>query len=256
MPRISLPGHITGEPELEDFDVDFDDVASTYEIIQRTETPGLDSLRGTFGAIGTIIRAKRRARALSAASQARAELTAHAHEDSGNSEGVARSRGRSGSSGTSGHFRPSWLPHGAWHTPRGSRFQAMEIPDDAPPVPPLPDLEKGEVEMRENGAPAGRNRSNISSLVEFPAVWFRSRSSSPAAQRTSAVQIDSIRERPSKQSLASQKRLSVVESERPSDIEKLGSPGASGSSRDDEDGEDSDDEGSFKSLNEKDVTEY
>ena len=111
-------------------------------------------------------------------------------------------------------------------------------------------------DTRENGAPAGRNRSNISSLVEFPAVWFRSRSSSSAAQRTSAVQIDSIRERPSKQSLASQKRLSVVESERPSDIEKLGSPGASGSSRDDEDGEDSDDEGSFKSLNEKDVTEY
>lgn len=117
-PQVSLPGHITGEDSLEDFDLDFDDLASTQEIVQRTEAPGMDSLRGTFGAIGTIIRAKRRARALSAASHARAELSGHVvHGQSSNSrsEEGARSMARSGS-GTSGH-RPSWLPHGAWNTP-------------------------------------------------------------------------------------------------------------------------------------------
>ncbi|KAI0095054.1 magnesium transporter NIPA-domain-containing protein [Irpex rosettiformis] len=258
VPRVYLPGHITGDDDLEDFDIDFDDLASTQEIVQRTEVPGLDSLRGTFGAIGTIIRAKRRARALSAASHARTELTDNTVGRSSNarSEDAVRSRARSGSV-MSGHFRPSWLPHGAWHTPRGSRFQAMEIPDDAPPVPPLPDLEKGEVEMRENGNVIRRSRSNVGSFVEFPSVWFRSRTPSPAVQRTSTtVQLDLLKEKPSKQSLASQRQLSAVGIEK-SPSENLGPYGASvSSSKDGEDGEDSDDEGSFKSLNEKDVTEY
>ncbi|KAI0814787.1 magnesium transporter NIPA-domain-containing protein [Irpex lacteus] len=255
-PQVSLPGHITGEDDLEDFDLDFDDLASTQEIVQRTEAPGMDSLRGTFGAIGTIIRAKRRARALSAASHARAELSGHVvHGQSSNSrsEEGARSMARSGS-GTSGH-RPSWLPHGAWNTPRGSRFQAMEIPDDAPPVPPLPDLEKGHVEMRENGNgnATRQSRSNVSSFVELPSVFFRSRTPSPAAPRTSMTQLESLKEKPSQQTLASQKPLSVIESEKSPTV---GEPGSSGSSGEANDEGNSDDEGSFKSLNEKDITEY
>ncbi|EMD42335.1 hypothetical protein CERSUDRAFT_110848 [Gelatoporia subvermispora B] len=46
-----------------------------HHIIAKTEEPGLDSLRGTFGAIGTIIRARRRAQAASSASIARSRLS-------------------------------------------------------------------------------------------------------------------------------------------------------------------------------------
>jgi len=40
-------------------------------IMEKTEEPGMDSLRGTFGAVGTIIRARRRATALTAAKNKR-----------------------------------------------------------------------------------------------------------------------------------------------------------------------------------------
>lgn len=124
-PRLHLSHHISNE-EVDDLDWSFDDVQSTREIVEKTEEPGIDALRGTFGAIGTIIRAKRRMRALSAASHASQSSTGH-HVDE-----HARSVG-------SVNVRPSWLV-GPWSTPKGSRFQPMHDEHD---------LEKGTSEMVE-----------------------------------------------------------------------------------------------------------
>lgn len=55
-------------------------------IVERTEEPGLDSLRGTFGAFGTMIRARRRATALSEARQRAASVV-------GRGSGVSGGRG-------------------------------------------------------------------------------------------------------------------------------------------------------------------
>lgn len=139
VPQVHLPPHITGEDDLEELEMQFDDVSSTHEIVQKSEEPGIDSLRGTFGAIGTIIRAKRRARALSAASHAHSEASHNR-----NSEEL-RSRGSSNMHGV----RPSWL-NGPWSTPKSSRFQAMELPDDDHNH----DVEKGRFHMFEKqGSP-------------------------------------------------------------------------------------------------------
>ena len=45
--------------------VDPDSEEETRAVVEKTEDPGIDSLRGTFGTIGTIIRARRRASVLS-----------------------------------------------------------------------------------------------------------------------------------------------------------------------------------------------
>ncbi len=106
-------------------DTESDPEEETRRIVEKTEEPGLDSLRGTFGAIGTIIRAKRRAIALSAASAARnsrSSLSQH-------SQGAARSPR------TSTSTRPGWGT-GHWTTPKGSRF--LPVKEDQ-------DVEKGEV---------------------------------------------------------------------------------------------------------------
>jgi magnesium transporter len=244
IPRVTLPDHITGEEDLEDFDLDFDDVASTKEIVQRTEEPGLDSLRGTFGAIGTIIRAKRRARALSAASHVRAEPSTQNHSQHSRLEGGFR--GRSGSGG-SGYVRPSWLPHGAWNTPRGSRFQPMEMPDDIPDVPPLPDLEKGIIEMRENDTTNKTHELGSGNIL--PPVFGRSRS--PSLTRSTLDpqdQSNEVKRKKSGQSVVSEKPLSIVESRVSS--RQFSRPDPSVRSR----GHDTDDD-SFKSIKEKDVTD-
>lgn len=173
MPQVSLAGHITGEDDPDELGLDFDldDVSSTHEIVQKTEEPGLDSLRGTFGAIGTIIRAKRRARAFSAASHARSELSQHTNQDhSAGSGEMLRTRSGSGG-GLHPNMRPSWLPHGPWSTPKGSRFQAMEIPGD--------DIEKGKVEMIEKNGSSDK-------VVVTPGSFglpglFASRSPSPTS---------------------------------------------------------------------------
>lgn len=67
------------------------------------------------------------------------------------------------------------------------------------------------------------------------------------------TQLESLKEKSSQQTLASQKPLSVIESEKSPTV---GEPGSSGSSGGANDEGNSDDEGSFKSLNEKDITEY
>ncbi|CDO73441.1 hypothetical protein BN946_scf185013.g76 [Trametes cinnabarina] len=56
-------------------DVELDPLEEKRAIIAKTEEPGIDSLRMTGGAIGTLIRARRRATALSAASATRSQLS-------------------------------------------------------------------------------------------------------------------------------------------------------------------------------------
>ena len=62
-----------------DVESDVDFLEEKRAIVARTEEPGLDSLRMTGGAIGTIIRARRRATALSVASASRSHLSASAN---------------------------------------------------------------------------------------------------------------------------------------------------------------------------------
>ncbi|OBZ66028.1 putative magnesium transporter NIPA3 [Grifola frondosa] len=67
-----------------DIDSEIDFAEEKRAIVAKTEEPGIDSLRGTFGAIGTIIRARRRATALSAASATRSRFSnassIHSHD--------------------------------------------------------------------------------------------------------------------------------------------------------------------------------
>ncbi|KAH9949417.1 magnesium transporter NIPA-domain-containing protein [Amylocystis lapponica] len=58
-----------------DFPLGVDD--EKHAIVARSEEPGIDALRGTFGAIGTIIRARRCASVLSAAEAARSSASLH-----------------------------------------------------------------------------------------------------------------------------------------------------------------------------------
>ncbi|RPD56954.1 DUF803-domain-containing protein [Lentinus tigrinus ALCF2SS1-7] len=79
-------------------------------IVIKTEEPGIDSLRMTGGAIGTIIRARRRATALSAASETRSRLSA---STGAGANGSMRShdlvRNTTRRSSLSPHPRPSWF---------------------------------------------------------------------------------------------------------------------------------------------------
>lgn len=122
-PQLHLRHHVHSDGNPDDFDWSFDsDVQSTREIVEKSEEPGIDALRGTFGAIGTIIRAKRRIRALSAASHATRSTMSQGTDDR-----------------ASTNVRPSWLS-GHWVTPKSSRFQPMHDASDA---------EKGHVEIIE-----------------------------------------------------------------------------------------------------------
>jgi len=72
-----LDAAVEGPAELPDEDADVDselDELETKRIIAKTEEPGIDALRGTLGLIGTIIRARRRASALSARSRSRSNV--------------------------------------------------------------------------------------------------------------------------------------------------------------------------------------
>jgi len=73
---IPMQQHELPEPSMETspFDNSEEDNYSDDDeraIMEKTEEPGMDSLRGTFGAVGTIIRARRRATALTAAKNKR-----------------------------------------------------------------------------------------------------------------------------------------------------------------------------------------
>lgn len=112
-------------------DLSFDDVDSTREIVEKSEEPGIDALRGTFGALGTLVRAKRRARVLSAASSQRS-LSEDGH---GHNASPSSATGR----GSSSAARPSWLA-GHLNSAKGSLFRPMHD---------ILDAEKGQAEMIE-----------------------------------------------------------------------------------------------------------
>lgn len=169
VPQVHLPPHITGEEDPEELDIHFDDISSTHEIVQKTEEPGIDSLRGTFGAIGTIIRAKRRARALSAASHAQSELSQRTSEEL---------RSRCSTNYNSG--RPSWL-NGPWSTPKGSRFQPMELPETEAEH----DVEKGQMQVFERRTTLSPLGDNQRSARPSPSAQPRTPSPSPPAPVTS-----------------------------------------------------------------------
>ncbi|TFK88647.1 DUF803-domain-containing protein [Polyporus arcularius HHB13444] len=78
-----------------------------WAIVMKTEEPGIDSLRMTGGAIGTIIRARRRATALSAASETRSRLSSTGANGSIHSHDMVRSATRRSS--LSPNPRPSWF---------------------------------------------------------------------------------------------------------------------------------------------------
>ncbi|KAK7686543.1 hypothetical protein QCA50_010143 [Cerrena zonata] len=126
-------------------DEPLDELEETRHIVERTEEPGMDSLRGVAGAIGTIIRARRRARELSAMSAARSRTSsegASIHDDS-----ALRSVGSRGSTGSG---RPTHWFQGLWSN-RPSQFRSMddlESEKQAHPANSI-DVEKGNVEKVE-----------------------------------------------------------------------------------------------------------
>lgn len=97
----------------EESDLDQDFANEKRAIVARTEEPGIDSLRMTGGAIGTIIRARRRATALSAASATRSRTsqlssvaeTGSMHSAHASARASPRGDSRSPAPGT----RPSWF---------------------------------------------------------------------------------------------------------------------------------------------------
>ncbi|KAJ3552495.1 hypothetical protein NM688_g4124 [Phlebia brevispora] len=114
----------------EDGTSELDPDEKAREIVEKTEEPGLDSLRGTFGTIGTIVRARRRARALSAASantnrRSRSSFSQHSQ----NQEGLRRV--------STASSRPGWLT-GRWSSHQGSKFEPVKEDQDG-------DVEKGVV---------------------------------------------------------------------------------------------------------------
>ncbi|KAL7285073.1 hypothetical protein ACG7TL_000165 [Trametes sanguinea] len=91
-------------------DVELDFLDEKRAIVAKTEEPGIDSLRMTGGAIGTFIRARRRATALSAASATRSRhsQTSMGSIHSGQTRLRSSTRGSSLSPERAG-TRPSWF---------------------------------------------------------------------------------------------------------------------------------------------------
>lgn len=98
----------------EDFDVD-----EHRAIVEKTEEPGLDSLRGFAGAFGTIIRTRRRTREFSAISALRS------NEPSEVGDPPSQDILRSVSSRSSSSMRHTNWFRGVWSSPRESQFQIM-----------------------------------------------------------------------------------------------------------------------------------
>jgi hypothetical protein len=59
-------------------------------IVEKSEEPGMDSLRGTFGAVGTLVRARRRATALSEVKRKPSNITGRGSEVSTSTRGEPR----------------------------------------------------------------------------------------------------------------------------------------------------------------------
>lgn len=122
-----------------------DELTETRHIVEKTEEPGLDSLRGVAGAIGTIIRARRRARELSAMSATRSRTSSEAGNT--HDEHALRSVGSRGSAGSA---RQSHWFQGLWSN-RPSQFRNMtDAESEKEPHPSdSVDVEKGNAEKVE-----------------------------------------------------------------------------------------------------------
>lgn len=122
IPPLSLSPSTT-RAMTHDIDLEADQDRETIEfdenraIVEKTEEPGLDSLRGFAGAIGTIIRIRRRAREFSHASQTRSRTS---ENGSIPSQEMLRSVSTNGSPG-----RPTGWLRGMWSSPRGSRLRSL-----------------------------------------------------------------------------------------------------------------------------------
>ena len=104
-PNGDTQGDLEAAPP-SDGESDYDFIEDKRAIIARSEEPGIDSLRMTGGAIGTIIRARRRATALSVASASRSRLSASLN---GSAHSHDMSRG-----GTARRDSLSPVPHRSW----------------------------------------------------------------------------------------------------------------------------------------------
>ncbi|KAI0654476.1 DUF803-domain-containing protein [Cubamyces menziesii] len=147
---------------------DLDPLEEKRAIVAKTEEPGIDSLRMTGGAIGTFIRARRRATALSAASATRCRLS-QPSVGSVNS-GQMRPRGSTRGSSVSPTLgtRPSWFK-----AITARRTVDSEANHGAPPYPQAHDLaeisEKGPVTISTtevSGLPTTITESPLTSIAD------------------------------------------------------------------------------------------
>lgn len=145
-----------------DVDSEVDLEEEKRAIVIKTEEPGIDSLRMTGGAIGTIIRARRRATALSAASETRSHLSAstgangsiHSHE-------MARNTTRRSS--LSPNPRPSWFKALTGRRAEQSRSPARTATSNLPEVSEKPQLLESKEEV--SGLPPTMTESPISASL-------------------------------------------------------------------------------------------
>lgn len=111
---IQVEGSL-GITELTDHDDD-----DQHAIVEKTEEPGLDSLRGVAGALGTLIRARRRIRELSTMSTGR-------NDDEGYIPAHMRDAGSQDNQIFAGSST-GWLNR-IWSTPRGTHLRAVSSHD-------------------------------------------------------------------------------------------------------------------------------
>jgi len=146
-------------------DPEFDEETEKRAIVEKVEEPGLDSLRGFSGAVGSIIRLKRRARELSHASQTRSRTSNLSVPSQGHRSSVS-SRGTPGSPGKIG-WSGGWFK-GVWGTPRPSRLgttggdleksPVIEVEETEDPIEGLP------ATMRHGRDQSGRISVDISNV--------------------------------------------------------------------------------------------
>jgi hypothetical protein len=77
-----FPSHVYEQHVIDDLESGYPDLEDEARaVVEKTEDPGIDSLRGTFGTIGTIIRARRRTTALSQSRSARSRTSSSGMAD-------------------------------------------------------------------------------------------------------------------------------------------------------------------------------
>ncbi|KAH9897738.1 DUF803-domain-containing protein [Cubamyces lactineus] len=149
---------------------DLDPLEEKRAIVAKTEEPGIDSLRMTGGAIGTFIRARRRATALSAASATRSRLSQPSVGSVHSGQMRPRSSTRGSSVSPTMGTRPSWFK-----ALTARRTAESETDHNAPPYPQAHDLaeisEKGPVTISTtevSGLPPTITESPLPSTADSP----------------------------------------------------------------------------------------